>query len=194
MKFLLPVAALVTMACGGGDDSPTVDAPPAPVPDGAALPDVAPNGCPAPSDLGDPGALEGDALQSAVGTSVYFVGNLDAEVPGDHLWIELYPGTTTFPDAIEPGTYDLGGDNAQYSSCGACVTIFPDWDKMNDPDTYYLAIGGTLVLEEVATGLRGTLTDVQFQHVSINWTTAVSTPIDDGCASMMGTMSFDEMF
>lgn len=86
---------------------------------------------------------------------------------------------------VQPGTYVLAGDELQFATCGVCVRLLVD-----DRD-WYMATGGTVTIMSVSPRLTLSLTDVTFEHVTIDVMSAVSTPVGDGCTSAVQATDLD---
>lgn len=101
--------------------------------------------------------------------------------------IELYNGFGVFGAGITTGTYTLTGDELDYATCGVCVRLYTE----ADPDDGYLATGGTVTVTALSPNLVVDLSDLTFEHVTIDPTTFASTPHADSCTSTMTSAPFD---
>jgi hypothetical protein len=134
------------------------------------------------------------AQTNAAGDSVQGIVPANTDATPDFVSIELYQGFGVFTGAIEPGVYDLTGEEAQYATCGACVLIHADVTGLPsayNPTEYYMATGGTLVLDSVEGDLVGAVYDATFQRVTIDGTTYQSTPTDPACTTALQNVEFD---
>lgn len=123
--------------------------------------------------------------------TVAWLGTLQGGMTSDVLDIQLVAGNTVWaagPPA--PGTFALTGAEAQLMTCGVCVVL-----QVNVPRQYFVAQGGTLVVDEVGptgTGkFRATLTDATFAHVMVDLATSRSTVVDDGCTTSITSASWE---
>jgi len=134
---------------------------------------------PTPADAGaDAGPEDSYQFQGAY--------NTDADL----LDIEIYDGYGVFTNGVQPGTYNLTGDELNYGTCGLCVLILGDATASSaDP---YMATGGSITITSISpTGtFAGTGTNLAFTHVSIDQNTLESTPVNDGCNSSVASVSF----
>jgi hypothetical protein len=55
---------------------------------------------------------------------IFMLSALDSNTPGDYVYIDLYEMFGAFDGGpIATGTFTLTGDDAAYSTCGACVML-----------------------------------------------------------------------
>lgn len=149
------------------------------------------------AQFGDRGAIAGNSIYTArpsppnVG-DMRAIMPLEAAPPTDILIVEFYTGfapfgTTAAPTAVVPGTYQITGSQLQYADCGVCVRIGTNamMDGMYEDD--YLATGGSVTVTTAESRVGGTLTfslsNITFEHVTIDETTFQSTPVGDGCTT-----------
>jgi hypothetical protein len=129
------------------------------------------------------------AARSQDGAGKQTVAWLGALAPGptaDTLDIQLIQGNGAFaggPPAA--GTYSLTGAEAQLATCGVCVVVEAGMNR-----DYFAAQSGTLVIEDVGTSFKGSLSNVQLAHVTVDPATSVST-IADACATSITSASWD---
>jgi hypothetical protein len=142
-------------------------------------------------DYGALGSVVGTASSNAEG--IGWTWPLENGNPADSLYIELYSGTGLFEEGIVEGTFQLTGDELSYETCSLCVGINVDYDTDNDDFAAdYLATGGSVTLTSVEGNLTGTLNNVTFQHVEIDYgNDYVTTPVGDGCEASITSLSFD---
>jgi hypothetical protein len=205
---MLMVAALFASACGGGsgstghDAGTTGDGTQTPTDsiqntdtahstDTAVPPDGSSGACLVVSDFGTPTVGYDEAEIDADGT--YYYGELNEDALPDVVSIELYAGGGPFPTTLTTGTFQLTGAELQLSTCSACVLVYADVPETGEPPQTLMATGGTLTLTSVTGHLSGTLSNVTFQHVAIDDNTGVSTPVNDGCTTRIGSLSFDSV-
>jgi len=99
-----------------------------------------------------------------------------------------------------PVTIPISGAELNFDSCGGCVVIGAKCNNCNPENssgtgTWYMATAGTLSLTQVNPHIKGTLTNVTFEHVTIansgSNPTYHSTPVGDGCITKITSMAFD---
>lgn len=141
-------------------------------------------------DLGNPGGqvfLDEDMPDPT--SEMFWEGAINDEEPADLVSLELYAGYGAFGETLTAGTFQLTGDETNYSTCGACVLIYAD-ATADSVGAIYMATGGELQLTSVETRLTGTLHNVTLTHVSIN-DEFVSTPVGD-CDTQITDLTFDQ--
>lgn len=162
-------------------------------------PDAGPDGMPGNADDGTPGNQE--AWRS--------IGDLDAEAKRDLLWIEFFegpsPAYTTLDFPAAPFTVTLTGGEADYFKCSACISLTTDFeDNLPDmngdgmPDTAYVddymaAAGSVQVTAMSSTQITGTLSNVTFVHVDMDFDQGVQTDNASGCRSTAASIPFTAM-
>jgi len=106
----------------------------------------------------------------------------------DLITVELYGDYGAFIAAggIKNGSYPLTGADADYEDCGACVYVIDENGEI------YMAASGTLELTNVTDRLAGTLTGVEFRHVTLSEETFETIDAPDGCRSRLGRVTFDQ--
>lgn len=169
------VAAAFAVSACGDNLVPTPDAPPCANP-------VAPYG-----------TIDMFASAHAVRTqdgagkqTVAWLGALQGGPSSDTLDIQLIEGMGAFsggPPA--PGTFSLTGAEAQLGTCGVCVVI-----ESGTPREDYAAQSGTLVIEQVDTTFKASLSNVELAHVTFDPMTSMST-IVDSCQTSITAASWD---
>jgi hypothetical protein len=120
---------------------------------GTETPDMTGGVCPAMSDI-DAGELTALKAQrcnvpSSMGKKNWF--RLSAMLPSgdDVVQIELWPDRGSFRSgAIQPGTYQLTGDDLSFATCGICLRAMAD--KGLPTQREYFAIGGTVEIAAVS--------------------------------------------
>jgi hypothetical protein len=188
------------------DAATTADA--APIPDGAPGVDGAPGACTvSTADFGDKGALTGAATFDDGMTAddhsddiLEFDALLEGAQPADGIAVQLYAGYGAFAMSdtnpmgqIMPGTYELTGEELDFATCGVCVRIVTNTTSSGYEDDYF-ATGGTVTVTEagnvVGGTLSGTLTNVQFHHVTIDPQTGATTQAPDTCTTGVTNATF----
>lgn len=199
---MLVTAAVV--GCGDDDAVSTPDGDVLPPPDAAAPIDGGPisadaqPSCTVSADLGDLGLVTGSARRQTSGMNerVQFIGDLGLAVKPDWLDVQLYSGYGAFKTIpIQPGTYEIVGEETHFESCGVCVLVEGDFVSGAPPTQIYLATSGTVVITEVgpsgAGRFTGFIANVSFVSVEIDNSTGVSTPAGD-CTTSVTAASWDE--
>jgi hypothetical protein len=136
----------------GGDDvdgRPTPDATPVP-PDA-----VADNACGVAAAQGDIGVVAAVGSVESVGDNELLY-KLGAPTPAtamqaepDVIYIELWDDYGVFlDDRVEPGTYEITGEELEYATCGVCVFTLADLAG-GQPTRTLLATGGTVIIHAV---------------------------------------------
>jgi hypothetical protein len=151
-------------------------------------------GCLATADYAAVGAVPGQAEYSDPTdptAGLGWFGPLNQATPPDYVAVQLYGGFGVFPTTITTGTFQLTGNELNFATCGVCVLVWADISSQGQPAQEYLATGGSVTLTSVTGRITGTLTNVTFEHVTINPSTYESTPLGDGCESKIGSLSFD---
>lgn len=152
-------------------------------------------GCLVAAELGALETQQGPAARSYnAGSIVRWRFALNGDEKPDYLDLGLYAGYGALTDGINPGSYELTGDELNYASCGICVTLLADGTPVSDgidTEAYYMVTGGLLELSAVDATLEGQFTGLTFEHVDIDPTTLESTPVGDGCVSNLGSVAFD---
>jgi hypothetical protein len=195
--LVIPFSLSALVACGGddGDGVTPIDAPIDTT--GGVTCSVST------ADFGNKGALTGIA-QIAVSTmnpALYRIAmqaQLEAAEPTDVIFVDFFTGYTPFgtqqaPTAVVPGTYQLSGEQLDFATCGVCVTLGTNATASGVEDDY-MVTQGTLTVDAVGDAVNETLTfslsGLQFQHVTINPDTAVTTPVGDGCTTEISNATF----
>jgi hypothetical protein len=119
----------------------------------------------------------------------------------DAVFITLFSDDPKFGGVFTvPVTIPISGVELNFDSCGGCVVVGAKCNGCN-PETgagtasWFMATGGSLRVTEVSPRVKGTLTNVTFEHVTIANTgsnpTYHSTPVGDGCVTKITSMAFD---
>lgn len=124
--------------------------------------------------------------------NIFFIAPLDADEPGDYLYIDLYEQYGAFEGGdIATGNFAIAGDDTRYSSCGACIMIGADVTADGDVDDWYVAGGGVLNLTSVTGRLTGSLQNVTLHRFITDADgNASDTPTYD-CMTRIPSLSFD---
>lgn len=171
-----PLVALVLAACGGDDAMVMIDA--------AVQMDAAMQAnCLVPGAYGDLGSKTGS--QGTMG-GVTATITLDAGPPRDSFFLKMVTGKGVFGGGIVPGTYTIGGVEAQYNNCGLCVHIIADIVTGSGPSKFYFADSGTVMLSSVNAPITGTATNLNLREVDIG----SGSFITGGCTTTIASMSF----
>ena len=152
--------------------------------------------CQPPSSYGTPTFLASSEVAEATTDSagnqqLVWQGQLNAVALPDILDVELY-NVAPFGDTIAPmANIDLSGQS-QYETCGACVLVLTQVATDGSAQQLYLATAGTLTITAVTPNITGTMSNVTFQHVTIDPNTSISTKADD-CPTSVTSASFNTM-
>ena len=164
--------ALVTLvaACSGDPAPASVDAPGNHDADNSAA-------CLIKGAYGALGAITGTAGNASGSTTATFV--LDPGPPGkDDLFIKLAAGVT-------PGTHPIAGADANYTTCGLCVTIIADIVAGQGPSKFYFASSGSVTLTSVTAPITGTVSNLAFTEIAIADGSTIP-----GCTASIASASF----
>lgn len=207
-KFsILAISALpiipIALACGGDDNNKTIKIPDAPV-----MVD-APVVCTAAATYPSPGAaVPGRSTDYAKGLfgsnsphELTYVAALDNNSAArDVLFVDLYAGYGVFASGdITNGTFQIGGDDAKYSTCGLCVLIAADVTSTAVTD-WYMATSGTVTLTKTSISqlgsdgsahFAGSLTNVNLVHVAKDSRGGPGDMTADNCVSAIPTTTMD---
>ena len=118
---------------------------------------------------------------------------INADTPPDGIYIDLFNKLEPFPNSIMPTTVQLTADQADYSTCGACVEVDTDIDDDGNATHVYLADGGTLNLTSTSGTITGTISNATFRHVDIDSESYETTPNADGCQTTIERLTFTQM-
>jgi hypothetical protein len=140
------------------------------------VPDQAGVVCSAVADHGALGVGTGQG-SSDTGTSgeamVFWDGLLNNDTNPDAIAVELYGGAGVFASnpQLKTGIFELTGDELNYATCGLCVLLYTDLMDVSGttrPTDFYMATGGTVTLTSVNGNIKGSLSNVTFEHVTID--------------------------
>jgi hypothetical protein len=156
------------------------------------------------TSFGDLGALTGrsafytaSSIDPALG-DIITSAHLSPGTPYDSFFGEFRVGrgpfgTSAAPTAVVAGTYTLDGPELQYQTCGLCLRI----GTMTTTTSYadeYLATGGTVTITTAGTAdgqnVTFSLANVTFEHVRIDSSSQLSTPVGDNCTSSLASATF----
>ena len=176
VRALAAIVAALAAACsasagdGGGGGAP--DARPGGVPDpdaAAGGSDAGPNDC-LPQVPGSYGiATAADSSQFS-GEGSFYVSLYLVEEPFQLVTVALHDDMGVFAGGVvEPGTYTIEGDEADYSWCGACVYLSVDDDGMV-PSIQYMARTGKVVIDSVGAEVHGELTSIELRQIEHDYT------------------------
>ena len=205
LLFVVTPAMAFLAACGGSKKA-TPDAKLVLTPDAPVVTIDAPPACEISSpDFGDKGAATMGGSEYSPGMAangnpaapyVFMFAPLTATATPDAVFVEFYSGFAPFgteaaPTPLVPGTYQLTGDQLQYSSCGVCVTASAKQTQSGNSGDF-MATGGTVVVTAAGTAVGGTLTlkltNVTFEQVTFNMGT--STPVANNCKTKLGNLTY----
>jgi hypothetical protein len=149
----------------GADASPAVDASGPRVADASsAAADADRSGCPdgLEADLGTVNPLGENQNQSA-GQHFVFVEVDDN--PVQQLTITLHAGSGIFAGGVNPNTYSIEGDDADFETCSACVQLYAEDDAL--PYALFMAQSGKIVLDSVGATVSGRLELVTIRMIEL---------------------------
>lgn len=179
---------LVLCACGPGQPAAADGAPAGGQADGD--PDARPgdadanqSGCPdgLPLDLGD---VEPLLIDQSETDEYYFVfaSVSDEPDPVQQFAMRLYKDRGPFAGGVQPGSYTISGDEADYQWCDACVFFYAEKEEL--PYAFFMAEGGVVHLESVGAQLTGTVEHVLLRMIDIrNDGGECDGPGDDKCGN-----------
>lgn len=167
------VLATLALAACGGDDAMTTIA------DAAIQIYAAPMNCLVSADYGDLGAKTGTT------TTMGSTFTLDAGPPRDTFFIKMVSGKGAFTGGINPGTYPITADDADYNNCGLCVHIIADIVSGVGPTKFYFANAGSVTFTSTSAPVTGSATNLVFREVDISSGSPVGS-----CASRIGSIMF----
>ena len=124
------------------------------------------------------------------GGPYYFEGVLpSSDRSFDVLTMDFYDGFGAFESGIAPGSYIIAGDDLDPDNCGLCIKIYANIDDQGNENSVFMAMGGSVTISELTTGLVGTLSNVTFQQIQSD-----GTPEPGGCASEIVAGAFNGGF
>jgi hypothetical protein len=184
---------------GGGHDGGATDGP-------TEMPAAMLNSCGAPVNVPTTVVMQmamqgnGDRPTPSLSGNVQWLGYLDGNSEPNALDVQLYENAAPFGATFAPMTISLTGQS-DFSTCGACVlfhTAYKCGSAVRNQEDY-IATGGTLTLTAGpnAAGdagtpghLTATLTNVTFEHVTID-TSFVTTKATDNCTVSLTSAKID---
>jgi hypothetical protein len=174
-SVLMFVLSVALGACGDESSPSTPDAA------GGGSADAAnPSACLIKGDYGAAGSISGTASMGASSLSA----TLEAGPPRDVFFVKLNTGKGAFAFGLTPGTYQITGADAGYTTCGLCVHIIADLVAGQGPSKFYFADSGSVTL--TSTGpVNGSATNLHFNE--IDSTTGAVIP---GCEATMASITF----
>jgi hypothetical protein len=149
--------------------------------------------------FGSPQAVDYPATGSGSAMSPHeldYSASLNTDASPDIFVLQLYAGYGAFGSGdIRPGTYQITGADAAYSTCGICPFIVTDLHMTGSGaqaiTDFYAATGGTVTLTTVAgSNFSGSVSNLAFAHVAIGSSGPSDTPVGDcNSAITSGTLS-----
>jgi hypothetical protein len=183
-RAVLPLLLSAAVACT--TDSIDNGGPPGGSPDAG----VVERNCAVPESFGTVGALAGNAelvaQQDGSGMLYRFNADLDDATVKDALSLQLWDDRAPFTGQVTTGSFTLGSADANFNTCGTCVTIVADIVPMQGPTEFYIAQSGTLQIDSVDGTLSGSVSDLTL----VKFDLATGTPISDGCDTTIASASF----
>jgi hypothetical protein len=197
--FVLFLSAALSACVGGGgtndpvdgDDDATDD--PGDGSDGDGDGEIEPErpaACPA-GEMGAVSALTdaeaySDALEEAEdGPRVRYLWGGINDTSGFE--IDLYDGYGAFKDAAAaPGSFTIGGEDADPELCGLCVYMWLDTDEWS---YFLMADGGSVTLETVDGRLKGSASSLTFKEIGDE-----GDYMEGGCSATIESVPFDAAY
>jgi hypothetical protein len=152
------------------------------------------------------GAGAGLAATSATRNRIVYQVPMNNETEFDVLAIDLFRGYTAFtdPSEIRTGTFTITEADSRYDTCGVCVLIYANVDRMTFRERQtYMADSGTITITSIDGRISGTLSNVHFRHVNVDdadpdgngpgaptFATSEGTP----CFTTLGSLAFDTAY
>ena len=98
--------------------------------------------------------------------------------------LELYDGYGAFEGTpAAPGTFPIGGDDADPELCGLCVWL---WMETDEWSYYLLADSGSVTLETVDGSLKGSASSLTFKELADE-----GGFLEGGCTATIESIAFD---
>lgn len=157
------------------------------------------------SDFGSAGDQFADwdgsaGATGAPGSFEEWGGALNNDTMPDLIQLELYKNSGAITN-IQPGTYAIMGDDANYKTCGVCLRIFADVTQQS-ADTY-MATSGTVTISTIGGSgsgsgsdrtygtFSGSFQNLHFDHVNIG--SDFTTTIIGDCTSTVAAGNFSSV-
>lgn len=90
--------------------------------------------------------------------------------------------------AAEPGTYELGGDEAAIATCGLCLVLCVTTEEA---EFEFIPVAGTATLEAVDTELTGSAEGLELQQLDPNSGRVI---LNGGCSGTAESVTFSAEF
>jgi len=132
-------------------------------------------------------------VATSTSSKMFYQGMSAASLPADLLNIEIWP---SYGGPSAPGTYDLqlnGNDN--YETCGLCPLLMANTTASIGPEKYFYADTGTVEITSIGgigSTFSGVLHNVIFREVTIDESTAASTPVPNGDTWCLNGYTFNQ--
>jgi len=134
-------------------------------------------------NYGDLPAITGTVGSVQGATTLTFV--LDPGPPGkDDLFFRLVPNKGPFASGLAPGTYAIGGADANYSTCGLCTNLIADITTQG-PTKFYFTSSGSVTFDTVTAPITGHAENLAFTEIDIT-----SGMTDGPCVSRIASVMF----
>lgn len=168
------LTALLMVVPLGGCEVGSVDDPVGGTPDAGGTART----CAVPEDFGALGIMAGATVakvpQDVAGNTYRLNADLDAAAEKDVLSLQLWDDKGAFAGPVSPGTYTIGGADANFGTCGLCVTVLGDIVPMMGAREFYIAQSGTVVIDTVEPTLAVTVSDLVFSKFELTGNTLVT--------------------
>jgi len=146
--------------------------------------------CAAPANYGDLGVFSLPSATQTFGNDTTWNSRIDS-APAHYILMSLVSGYGVFSPDVKTGVFSISGAETQYATCGLCLML-ERLDAQGNSDAIYMASGGVATISSITGKLTGKLTNVTFQHVTLDGAfNPVSTPHPDGCTTAISNLSFD---
>jgi hypothetical protein len=150
--------------------------------------------CSTPAELGATGSLpvvdsfEHNQPGSRGAHQVYVMtAKLENSEPSDILRLELWDDFGAFAGGdAEPGVFYIDGPETDLGTCGVCLTVRVDDDPLFGTNELYIAVSGTVVVDELGDRYSGTISDILFAEIDPE----TEDVMPGGCTTELRSASF----
>jgi len=120
-------------------------------------------------------------VATSTANKMFYQGMSAASLPADVVYVEIWP---SFGGPSTPGTYDLQlNGNHNYETCGLCPLLMANTNASTGPEKLFYADTGTVEITSIGgigSVFAATMHNVIFREVTIDESTAISTPVPGG--------------
>ncbi|HUS66175.1 MAG TPA: hypothetical protein VMZ28_16595 [Kofleriaceae bacterium] len=110
-----------------------------------------------------------------------FASVSDEPDPVQQFAMRIYKDRGPLGAGALPGSFSIGGADADYQTCDVCVFLYAEKDEL--PYAFFTADSGLLTIDEVGEELTGQLENVHLRQVDIVNDGAACEPGDDSCGN-----------